>query len=38
MAKGSLNKVQIIGRLGKDPVVRATQAGKSVASFTNCNR
>jgi len=29
----SLNKVQIIGRLGKDPEVRTTQNGKSVASF-----
>lgn len=29
-----LNKVQVIGRLGKDPEIRHTQAGKAIASFT----
>ncbi|MBF0510264.1 MAG: single-stranded DNA-binding protein [Deltaproteobacteria bacterium] len=33
MGKG-LNKVMIIGRLGKDPEVRYTTAGTAVASFT----
>jgi len=31
---GSLNKVQLIGRLGKDPDVRFTSAGQAVANFT----
>ena len=31
---GSLNKVMIIGRLGKDPEVRYTQGGQAVASFS----
>ena len=30
----SLNKVQIIGNVGKDPEVKATQAGTKVASFS----
>ena len=30
----NLNKVQIIGRLGQDPDVRYTQAGKCVASMS----
>ena len=30
----SLNKVIIIGRIGKDPEVRHTQSGQSVASFS----
>lgn len=30
----SVNKVILIGNLGKDPEVRTTQAGKSVASFS----
>jgi single-strand DNA-binding protein len=30
----SLNKVQLIGNLGKDPEVRTTQSGDSVASFS----
>lgn len=29
-----LNKVQIIGRLGKDPEVKATNGGKSVANLS----
>ncbi len=29
-----VNKVILIGRLGKDPEVRASQAGKSFCSFT----
>ena len=28
-----LNKVQLIGHLGKDPEIRRTQAGKPVATF-----
>ena len=31
---GSLNRVLIIGRIGKDPEVRHTQSGQSVASFS----
>ena len=31
---GSLNKVMIIGNLGKDPEVRTTPSGVKVASFT----
>jgi single-strand DNA-binding protein len=30
----SLNKVILIGRLGKDPAVRFTQEGKAVANFS----
>ena len=30
----SLNKVQVIGRLGKDPEVRYTSDGKAVANFS----
>jgi single-strand DNA-binding protein len=30
----SLNKVMIIGRLGKDPEVRSTSGGKSVANLS----
>lgn len=30
----SLNRVQIIGRLGKDPVEKATKKGKKFAIFT----
>lgn len=30
----SLNKVQIIGNLGKDPELRYTQSGTAVASFS----
>jgi len=30
----SLNKVQLIGNLGKDPEVRYTQGGTAVASFS----
>lgn len=30
----SLNKVQLIGRLGKDPEVRSTNGGQSVANFS----
>ena len=29
-----LNKIFIMGRLGQDPEVRYTQAGKPVASFS----
>lgn len=31
---GSLNKVTIIGNVGKDPEVRSTQDGREVASFS----
>lgn len=31
---GSLNKVQLIGNLGKDPEMRSTQDGKRIASFS----
>lgn len=30
----SLNKAQLIGRLGKDPEIRHTQDGKPIATFT----
>ena len=30
----SLNKVMIIGNLGKDPEIRATSSGQSVATFS----
>ena len=33
MAKG-VNKVFLLGRLGKDPEMRATQGGMTIASFT----
>tara|TARA_B110001454_G_C12660905_1_gene409459 strand:+ start:257 stop:760 length:504 start_codon:yes stop_codon:yes gene_type:complete len=31
---GSLNKVMLIGNLGKDPEIRYTQAGSAVANFS----
>ena len=31
---GSLNKVLLIGRLGKDPEIRYTQSGNAVAHFS----
>ena len=31
---GSLNKVTLIGNLGKDPEIRSTQTGDKIASFT----
>jgi single-strand DNA-binding protein len=31
---GSVNKVILIGNLGKDPEVRTTQAGSKIVSFT----
>jgi single-strand DNA-binding protein len=34
MASRGLNKVQIIGNLGRDPELRYTPAGKAVANFT----
>jgi single-strand DNA-binding protein len=34
MARGSLNKVMIIGRLGQDPELKYTPQGASVCSFT----
>ena len=29
-----MNSVQILGNLGRDPVIRATKTGRSVASFS----
>ena len=34
MAKGSVNKVMLIGNLGKDPEVRFTPNGLAVANIT----
>jgi len=34
MAGGSINKVILIGRLGKDPEMRFTPNGKAVTNFT----
>lgn len=34
MAQRSLNKVQLIGHLGKDPEVRYTSSGKPMATFS----
>lgn len=31
---GSLNRVSLIGNLGKDPEIRHTQAGKAIANLT----
>jgi single-strand DNA-binding protein len=31
---GSLNKVQLIGNLGKDPDIRATQSGDKIANLS----
>lgn len=31
---GSLNKVLIIGNLGKDPEIRSTQSGKEIANLS----
>ena len=31
---GSINKVILIGRLGKDPEMRFTPSGKAVTNFT----
>ena len=31
---GSVNKVILIGNLGKDPEVRTTQAGQKIVNFT----
>lgn len=33
MAKGTLNKVMLIGRLGKDPELKYTPGGSAVATF-----
>lgn len=29
-----MNSVQILGNLGRDPIIRATKTGRSVASFS----
>ena len=34
MAQRSLNKVLLLGNLGKDPEVRYTSSGRAVATFT----
>ena len=34
MAKGSINKVMILGRFGQDPEGRATQTGMQVATLS----
>lgn len=34
MAERSLNKVMLLGRLGRDPELRYTGSGKAVATFT----
>ena len=31
---GSLNKVTLIGNLGKDPEIRSTSDGREIASFS----
>ncbi|MEM7198606.1 MAG: single-stranded DNA-binding protein, partial [Pseudomonadota bacterium] len=31
---GSLNKVILVGNLGRDPEIRATQSGDKVANFS----
>ena len=33
MAKGTVNKAIILGRLGKDPEIKQTQSGMQVASL-----
>ncbi|MFC1888317.1 single-stranded DNA-binding protein [Thermodesulfobacteriota bacterium] len=34
MARGGLNKVMLIGNLGRDPEIRYTASGKPVANFS----
>lgn len=34
MAAGSVNKVILVGNLGRDPEVRSTQDGREIANFT----
>lgn len=31
---GSLNKITLIGNLGKDPEIKTTQSGKEIANFS----
>ena len=34
MAKGTVNKVTLIGRLGQDPEIRFSGDGRAIASFS----
>ena len=34
MAKGTVNKVTLIGRLGQDPEIRFSGDGKAIATFS----
>lgn len=34
MSSGTINKVILVGNLGKDPEIRATQNGREMASFS----
>ena len=34
MAKGTLNKVFLVGRLGKDPEIRFSGDGNAIANFS----
>ena len=34
MAKGTLNKVLLVGRLGKDPEIRFSGEGNAIANFS----
>ncbi len=38
MMSGFLNKVQLIGNLGRDPEMRSTQSGKKVVTLNIATR